>query len=82
MKMKRSALRKIVARVLEIDPELLSADTDLTTIEMFDSANVLMLVLELDQQAGIRMSPGDASRLRYYGDIEQLAKSQGIALAD
>lgn len=79
--MKRVALRKIVADVLEIDPELLGVDTDLTTIETFDSVCVLMLMLELDNQASIKMSPEDASKIRYYGDIEQLAERQGITLA-
>jgi acyl carrier protein len=80
--MNRFALRKIVAEGLEIDPELLEPDTDLTTIETFDSVAVLMLMLALDEQAGIKMSPEDASRLQYYRDVEALADRQGIVLTD
>jgi acyl carrier protein len=80
--MNRMALRKIVADVLEIDPELLGPDTDLTTIETFDSVAVLTLMLELDQLARIRMSPEEASHLHFYRDIENLAEQQGIKLTD
>ncbi|NTV99793.1 MAG: acyl carrier protein [Oscillochloris sp.] len=80
--MNRFALRKIVAEGLEIDPELLEPDTDLTTIETFDSVAVLMLMLALDEQAGIKMSPEEASRLHYYRDFETLADRHGIVLTD
>ncbi len=80
--MNRFALRKIVAEGLEIDPEILEPDTDLTTIETFNSVAVLMLMLALDEQAGIKMSPEEASRLHYYRDFEALADRQGIVLTD
>ena len=78
--MKRLELRRIVAGVLEVDPGLLAVDTDLTAIETFDSVNVLLLMIELDRQAGLRLDPGDAGQLRYYGDIERLAERRGITL--
>jgi acyl carrier protein len=59
--MKRFELKVIVANVLEIDPELLSAEVDLDTFENFDSVHVLMLVLELEQQAGVIMTSEEAS---------------------
>ena len=80
--MKRSALREIVAEVLEIEPDELDSGTDLTTIELFDSVSVLTLMIELDEQCGIKMSPADARELRYYGDFERLAERQGITLTD
>jgi acyl carrier protein len=79
---KRAELRKVVAEVLEIEPDVLDSDTDLTAIETFDSVSVLTLMIALDEQAGIKMRPADARELRYYGDIERLAEKQGIVLAD
>lgn len=79
--MNRAELRRIVADVLEVDPELLTPDTDLKEIETFDSVRVLTLMLELDAQMGVKISPEDASKLRYYGDIERIATQQGFALA-
>ena len=80
--MKREDLREIVAEELEVEPEELDSGTDLTTIEMFDSVSVLTLMIELDEQCGIKMSPADTRELRYYGDIERLAERQGITLTD
>jgi acyl carrier protein len=79
---KRSELREIVAEVLEIKPNELNPDTDLTTIETFDSVSVLTLMVELAEQAGIRMGPTDTRDLRYYRDIERLAEKQNVELTD
>jgi len=80
--MKREELRRIVADVLEIEPDQLEPDTDLTTIEMFDSVSILTLMIEFDEKAGIKMTPADSRGLRYYGDIEKLAARQGVELTD
>jgi acyl carrier protein len=75
-------LRQIVADVLEIEPSELSADTDLTTIDTFDSVTVLSLMIRLDERAGVKLAPDDVQRLSLYGDIEALARGQGIELTD
>jgi acyl carrier protein len=80
--MRRAELRGIVAYVLEIEPDQLDSDTDLTTIEMFDSVSILTLMIELDEKAGIKMTAADTRGLRYYGDFERLAAKQGIVLTD
>jgi len=80
--MKRVELRNIVAGVLEIDPSVLDSDTDLNTIDTFDSVSVLTLMITVDEQAGIKMNPAEANALRCYGDIEKLAERQGVKLVD
>jgi acyl carrier protein len=80
--MKRADLRAIVAGILEIDPNRLSPETDLNSIETFDSVNVLTLMIALDEQAGIKVSPAEANALRYYGDIERMAEKQAIEFQD
>jgi acyl carrier protein len=80
--MKRFELRKIVADVLEIGPDDIDSDTDLTTMETFDSVSILTLMIELDERAGIKMTPADTRGLRFYADIEKLAEKQGIVLTD
>jgi acyl carrier protein len=80
--MKRAELRNIVASVLEIDPNNLDSDTDLNTIDTFDSVSVLTLMIALDEQTGIKISPAEANTLRYYRDIESLAERQGIKFID
>jgi acyl carrier protein len=80
--MKRADLRAIVASVLEIDPTSLGAETDLNSIDTFDSVSILTLMIMLDEQAGIKISPAEANALRFFGDIEQLAERQGIVIVE
>jgi hypothetical protein len=39
-------------------------------------------MIQLDEGAGIKMSPSDVPGLRTYGDIEALAARQGMPLED
>ncbi|MGB9631765.1 MAG: phosphopantetheine-binding protein [Chloroflexaceae bacterium] len=79
--MTRAELRRIVADVLEVDPELLQSDTELTQIESFTSVAVLTLMIELDMQAGVKIFPEEASKLRLYGDIEAVVERHGVTLS-
>jgi acyl carrier protein len=80
--MKREELRRIVADVLEIKPEQLGSDTDLTAIETFDSVGILTLMIALDEQGGIKLGPADMRGLRHYSDIEKQAANHGATLTD
>lgn len=80
--MKRIALQKIVADVLELDPELLQSEANLTQFETFNSIAILALMIELDMQLGVKMQPEEASKLRVYGDIERVVENKGIILMD
>lgn len=82
MTLQRDELRRIVADVLGIDPSMLETATDLTMIETFDSVNVLNLMFDLDEYAGIKLTPKDASQLHYFGDIEAVAERQGMLLVN
>jgi acyl carrier protein len=76
----KAELRQIVAEVLEIEPSELSADTDLFSIDTFDSVTVLSLMIRLDERAGIKLEPKDVQNLSRYGDFETIAVRQGIDL--
>jgi len=78
----RAELRQIVAGALEIEPDRLQADADLHQFEAFDSVGVLSLMIELDEKAGIKMSPEEANSLQRYGEIEAMANRQGVELTD
>jgi acyl carrier protein len=79
---RRVDLRAIVAGILEVDPSSLVADAVLNSIDNYDSVSVLTLMIALDEQAGIKISPADANALRFYGDIERIAEKQGIELVE
>jgi acyl carrier protein len=78
----RAELRKIVADVLEVDPSQLAPEVELGSFQTFDSVAVLTLIIELDEKAGIRLSPSAAGALKRYGDIENVAAQGGVTLAD
>jgi acyl carrier protein len=80
--MKKSDLKAVVAELIEVEPADLEPETDLSTIDTFDSVSVLGLIVSLDDQFGIKMSSLDAQNLKHYGDFEKLALSQGIELTD
>ena len=80
--MNRDELRRVVADILELEPGELEPDTDLRSIEAFDSVSILSLMIELHDQAGAAISPMEASKLRCYGDIERLLEEKGVSLSD
>ena len=80
--MTRAELRGIVAAALEIESDRLQSDADLHQFEAFDSVGVLSLMIELDEKAGVKMSPEEANGLQRYGDIEAMARRQGVELTD
>jgi acyl carrier protein len=80
--MKKTELKSLVAGIIEADPADLSLETNLRTLPGFDSVNILSLMIALDEQAHIRLSPEKASTLALYGEIVELAAQQGVELTD
>lgn len=80
--MTRSSLKEIVARVLEIDPSELSPEVELNSFPLFDSVNILMLMVALDDEAGIKLTAEQLPGLQKYSDIEAAAALSGVELTD
>jgi acyl carrier protein len=80
--MRKADLKAVVAEIIEVEPDELDSDTDLHTIDTFDSVSVLGLIITLDEKFGVKMNSTDAQNIRYYRDIEKLATSQGFELID
>jgi acyl carrier protein len=64
-------LRQLVARELHISPEMLRSDTTLAALPGFDSVQLLMLIVALEE-AGLKMPAAEAAHLRTFGDIVAL----------
>ena len=47
-----------------------------------DSVSMLSLIVALDDDAGIQLSPNQVAELSRYGDIEAIAEAQGVELTD
>jgi acyl carrier protein len=78
--MTKAELKSIVAEVFESDAGKIESDTDLRSLPAFDSVNVLALMIALDERAGIKLGPEQASSLQHYRQIEQIAQQQGVTL--
>jgi len=66
-------LRQTVARELRIPAELLQADTVLYTLPGFDSVQLLMLMVALEE-IGVKLPTNEAANLRTFGDILALER--------
>ena len=75
--MKLKQLQRLVAEVIEADPAEIISDTDLRALPGYDSVNVLSLMIALDEQMGIRLSPEQAASLRYFRELEEIGRQQG-----
>ena len=80
--MRRAELRSIVADVFECEPDELLPSTELRELEYCDSVSMLSLIVALDDDAGIQLSPNQVAELSRYGDIEKIAEAQGVELTD
>jgi len=61
-------IRQTVARELKIPPTLLQRDTVLHMLPGFDSVQLLMLMVALEE-IGVRIPTTEAANLRTYEDI-------------
>ncbi|HTB63227.1 MAG TPA: acyl carrier protein [Opitutales bacterium] len=61
-------IRVTVARELRVPLELLQPDTVLYSLPGFDSVQLLMLMVALDEM-GVKMPTADAASLRTFADI-------------
>jgi acyl carrier protein len=63
----------LVARELKIPVELLQSDAVLHSLPGFDSVQLLMLMVALEE-IGVRMPVAEAANLRTFGDILALER--------
>jgi len=66
-------IRQTVARELRVPEESLQPETVLQSLPGFDSVQLLMLMVALEE-IGVHMPTADAAGLRTYGDILTLVR--------
>lgn len=60
------------AAELDVEPETLTAETELDDLENWDSVMALTAMVLIEQASGQRVSPEQMEALDTYGDIENL----------
>lgn len=61
-----NALRQVMATVLEVPVDTVGPDTDMDTVEGWDSLRHLTLVLSLEQEFGVSIDDEDAGSITSY----------------
>jgi acyl carrier protein len=69
-------LRTAIAEVLEVEPEELTSDRNLTDFENWDSVTALTLTVLLSDDAGVPILPEEMKGLETIGDIEKLLEAK------
>lgn len=64
-------IRRIMADILNIDPEKIDGGTSMDSVETWDSANHISLVLALEEEFGIAFDVPDIEGMRSFYDLVQ-----------
>ncbi len=74
--MKRTDFIQMMADVLEAEPEEIVAQAELFDFPLYSSVCALMLMVKLEEEAGVACTPTDLAALKTIGDVESLVARQ------
>jgi acyl carrier protein len=74
--MKRTDFIQMMADVLEAEPGEIVAQAELFDFPLYNSVCALMLMMKLEEEAGVACSPSDLAGLKTIGDVESLISRQ------
>jgi acyl carrier protein len=69
-------LKRLVANVLELEPEDIGADTSMDTVEQWDSLRHLTLVLAIEDEFGISVPDEEAADITSWPLIRLVVAEQ------
>ena len=69
-------LKKIVARVLNMDERNINDKTSPKNVETWDSFNHIMLISEIESNYNIKLSMDDIQKITCFRDIKNILKSK------
>ena len=73
--MELDKLRTIIAEVLCVDPKEITVDTTFIDDLCADSLDVFQIVMGIEEEFGIEISPVDAERISTVGEAVELIKN-------
>lgn len=73
--MNHEAARAVLASALEIDPAALGPDPNMENCEAWTSVAHLRLVLALEEQLGVELSPEDSLAIQSLADVSRLLQA-------
>lgn len=72
-------LKELVAKVLDVDKELLNDESSPENIPSWDSFNGLMMVSELEDNFKVKFTLGEVVNVKKFKDIKEALKRHGVA---
>lgn len=75
--MELEKIRQIVAGILNIDPETVTADSTFIEDLGADSLDIFQVIMGVEEEFDIEISPEEAERVVTVGDAAKLVRSAG-----
>ena len=75
-----SSLRDLLADILEVSPEEITAESGVETIETWDSFRHLQAMLAIEGEYGVQLDPQRIPELTTVGKIQAELASKGVTL--
>ena len=75
--MELEKIRQIVAGILNIDPETVTADSTFIEDLGADSLDIFQVIMGIEEEFDIEISPEEAERVVTVGDAAKLVRSAG-----
>lgn len=72
------SLKKLIARVLEIEESSVTDDASPTTIASWDSYNGLLLVSAIEKKFNLKLTTEETVSVQSIGDIKKVLQKHGI----
>lgn len=72
------SLKKLIARVLEIEESSVTDDASPTTIASWDSYNGLLLVSAIEKNFHLKLTTEETVSVQSIGDIKKVLQKHGI----
>ena len=70
-------LKKIVAKVLNIDEIRVNDSLSMSNAEEWDSFNHLLLISEIEKELGITFSIQEVEKIKSFRDLREIVSSKG-----
>ena len=71
-------LKELVAKVLDIDKEMLNDESSSENISSWDSFNELMMVSELEDNFKVKFTLNEVESVKKFKDIKDALKRHGV----
>ncbi len=75
--MELEKIRQIIAKILNVDPETVTADSTFIEDLGADSLDIFQVIMGVEEEFDIEISPEEAERVVTVGDAVRLVRSAG-----